>query len=68
MLEILIFLQKYINLKRKTQHAVITHADNSNGIKIPTFWGKSWGMVLHLSSAPLNCRLGAVLSEIIKWL
>ena len=39
MLEIFIFLQKLINLERKTQYAVITHANTSNGIKIPTFFG-----------------------------
>ena len=52
MLEIFIFLQKEISLERKTQHAVITHASTSNGIKIPNFFGKSWGMMLYLSSAP----------------
>ena len=36
MLEIFIFLQKKINLEHKTQHAVNTHANTSNGIKIPT--------------------------------
>ena len=35
MLEIFIFLQKEVNLERKTQHAVITHANTSNNdIKI----------------------------------
>ena len=53
--EIFIYLQKYVNLGRKTQHAVITHANTSiNGIKIPTFFGKSWGMMLNLSNAPLR--------------
>ena len=42
-LEIFIFLQKLIKLERKTQYVVITHANTSNGIKIPTFFGKSWG-------------------------
>ena len=38
MLEIFIFLQtKSINLERKTQHAVITHANTSNGLKIYFF-------------------------------
>ena len=54
MLEIFIFLHKLVNLECKTQHAIITHANTSNGIKIPTFLVKSWGMVLYLSSAPLN--------------
>ena len=53
MLEIFIFLQKYINVEFKTWHAVIAHANTSNGIKIPTFFGKSLGMMLNLSSAPL---------------
>ena len=39
MLEIFIFLQ----LERKTRHAVFTHANTSNGMKIPTFLEKSWG-------------------------
>ena len=52
--EIFIFLQKYVNLEGKTQHVVITHANTSNGIKIPIFLGKSWGMMLHLSSTPLT--------------
>ena len=42
MLEIFIFLQKKVNLERKTQHAVITHANTFNGTKIPTFLEKSW--------------------------
>ena len=53
MLEIFIFLQKYVNLEHKTQHAVITHANTSYGIKIRTFFEKSWGMMLNLSNAPL---------------
>ena len=32
MLEIFVFLQKQINLERKTQHAFITNANTSNGI------------------------------------
>ena len=32
---------KVVNLECKTQHAVITHANTSNGIKIPTFFEKS---------------------------
>ena len=56
MLEIFKFLQKEINLECKTQHAFITHANTSDGIKIPTFLGKSWGMMLHLTSAPLRNR------------
>ena len=36
------------------QSEVITHANTSNGIKIPFFLKKSWGMMLHLSSAPLR--------------
>ena len=53
MLQIFIFLQKSVSLEYKTQHAVISHANTSNGIKIPTFFGKSWGMMLYLSNAPL---------------
>ena len=37
MLELFIFLQKSVSLERKSQHAVITHYNTSNGIKIPTF-------------------------------
>ena len=40
MLEIFIFVQKQVNLERKTLHAVITHANTSSGIKIPTFLEK----------------------------
>ena len=53
MLEIFIFLHKKVNLERKTQHPVITHANTSNGIKIPTFFEKNWGMMLYLSNATL---------------
>ena len=58
MLEIFVFLQKYrkVNLERETQHAVITHANTSNGIKILTFFRKSWRMMLYLSNAPLLSR------------
>ena len=54
MLEIFIFLQKSVNLERKTRHAVFTHANTSNGIKIPTFLEKKLGMMLNLSNAPLK--------------
>ena len=54
MLEIFIFLQKKVNLEGKTRHAVITHVNTSNGIKIPTFFGKSWGMMLYLFNAPFS--------------
>ena len=30
--------QAVANLESKTQHVVITHANTSNGIKIPTFF------------------------------
>ena len=53
MLEISIFLQKYVNLEHKTRHAVFSHANTSNDIKIPTFFGKKLGMMLNLSNAPL---------------
>ena len=43
MLEILIFLQKQITLEHKTHQAVITHANTSNGIQIPTFFKKKVG-------------------------
>ena len=55
MLEIFIFLQKKVNLERKTQHAVIIHANTSNGVQ------KSWGMMLYLSNAPLN------MNSLFKW-
>ena len=29
-----------INLERETQHAIITHANTSNGVKVLTFWEK----------------------------
>ena len=41
MLEMFIYLQKEVNLERKTCYAVITHANTSNGKKIPTWFGKS---------------------------
>ena len=53
MLEIFIYLQKQVNLEHKTRHAVITHSNTSNGIKIPTFFEKSWVMMMNLSNAPL---------------
>ena len=53
MLEIFIFLQKLVNLECETQHAFITHANTANGIKILILGGKSWGMMLFLSNAPL---------------
>ena len=43
MLEIFIFLQKYVNLERKTQYAIITHVNTSKGKKIPTFLEKVGG-------------------------
>ena len=54
MLEIFIFLQKQVNLERKTQHEVFAHANTSNGIKIPTFFGKKLRMMLNLSNASLK--------------
>ena len=54
MLKIFIVLKEEVNLERKTQRTVITHANTSNDIKIPTFFGKnSLRMMLNLSSAPL---------------
>ena len=50
MLEIFKFLQK-VNLEGNTQHAVITHANTFNGIKI-SWGGGSLGMMLNLSNAP----------------
>ena len=58
--EIFLFLQKWVNLEGKTQHAVITHDNISTDIKIPTFFGKSWGMMLHLSSASLKAKVNPV--------
>ena len=55
MVEIFIFLKNLVN-PEKTQHAVITHANTSTGIKIPTFFGKSWGMMLYLSNASLSLK------------
>ena len=55
MLEILIFLQKEVNLECKSQHTVITHANTSNtSIKITTVFEKKVGMMLYLSSTPLK--------------
>ena len=53
--EILIFLQQFVNLEGKTQHAV-TYANTSNGIKIPTFFEKVGGMMLHFCSVPLTLK------------
>ena len=48
-----IYISSKVSQSRtKTQYAVITHANTSNDIKIPTSFGKSWGMMLYLSSAP----------------
>ena len=47
-------------LECETQLAVITHANTSNGIKIQTFFGKSWGMMLNLVQCPFNVKT-------IKW-
>ena len=38
MLEIFDFFKSKVNLESKTQHVVITHANTSNGVKIPTFF------------------------------
>ena len=38
-------------------HAVITHDNTSNGIKISTFLEKVGGMMLYLSSAPLKFQV-----------
>ena len=43
MLEIFLFLLRSVSLERKTQHAIVTHANTSNGIKIPNFGGKKLG-------------------------
>ena len=53
MLEIFIYLQKYVNLERKTQHAVITHANISNGTKPQLFW-KKFGDDVELVQCPFN--------------
>ena len=55
MLEIFIFLQKEVNLERETQHAVITHVNTSNGIKILTFLEKVGDDVI-LVQCPFNWR------------
>ena len=34
----------------ETKHTVISYANTSNATKIPTFFGLSWGMILHLSN------------------
>ena len=54
MLQIFIFVQKSVSLEYKTQHSVISHANTSNGIKIPTFFGKSWGNDVVLVQCPFN--------------
>ena len=54
MLEIFLFFQKLINLYCKTQHAVITHANTSNGIKIPTFFWKKVGDDVILVQCPFK--------------
>ena len=54
MLEIFIYLQKQVNLERKTRHAVITHANTSNGIKISTFFWKKLGDDVELVQCPFN--------------
>ena len=41
--EIFIFLQNLVNLEHKSWHTVITHANTSNGVKLPTFLGKVGG-------------------------
>ena len=56
MLEIFILIQKVINLERTSQHAVIIHANTSNGIKIPTFEKKSYDVVGLLVQCPFNPR------------
>ena len=52
MLEIFIFQKKVIS-ERKTQHAVNTHANTSNGIKIPTFLEKAGDDVILAGPMPL---------------
>ena len=49
-----IYLQKQVNLEHKTQHAVITHANTYNGIKIPTFFLKESGDDVELVQCPFN--------------
>ena len=50
----MIFLQKSVNLERKTQHAVITYTNTTNGMRIPTFWKRVGEMMLYLSNASLS--------------
>ena len=64
MLEIFTFLQKLINLEHKTQHAVFTHANTSDGIKIPTFFGKSWADDVILVQCPFNILITRNLNSI----
>ena len=61
MLEIFIFLQKYVNLECETQYAVITHANTFNGAQISTFLEKKLGDDVTLVQCPFN-------SEWISWL
>ena len=43
-----------VNLECKTQHAVITHANTSNSIKIPTFFWKKLGDDVILLQCPVT--------------
>ena len=61
MLEIFIFLQKYVNLECKTWHVVITHVNTSNGIKIPTFFRKKLGDDVELVQCPFKLKSYAIL-------
>ena len=54
MLEIFIFLEKFTNLECETRHAIIAHANTSNGIKIPTFFWKKLGDDVILVQCPFN--------------
>ena len=40
-------MKSILKIEHKTQHAVISHANTSNGtgIKILTFFERSWGMI-----------------------
>ena len=53
MLEIFIFLQKLVNLERKTQHAVITHA---NMVWKSQLFFEKVGDDVTLSSGPLTLK------------
>ena len=60
-----IFLQKLVHLECKIQHAVITHANTSNDIKIPTFFcWKSWGNDVILVQCPFKNALS--LNKVFK--